>query len=338
MLRARRRPRLSGQPVCSEGRRVPHAESCGGAHVTEIAHRSRRSGCRRHRDADRPGHHGRAARAGPRPQADLDRGRQDRLRHRSLPTEQRVVHAAGRADQRGLLPRHHHAQRARARAARQRRRRVVRRPRLARHDHDGQPTRLPQSPVHPGARGRGRALPPDRDAPDRPGARLVRRPGAAGVARRRPLPAADRARPGARQHRDGRPCPDPRPCPGRARRPGQHRVGGPAGADPAPQRVCRRAGQPPLADRAGQRGAAGHGLRGDRSTGRDEGGAGAGFRAGAGPGALDGAAHPGHAVSGPRGGLRPGLARLRRHPPRRAGQRGHRRGHLPRLGARAGGS
>ena len=258
------------------------------------------------------------ARPRPGPQAHLDRGGQDRLRHRSCPPEQRVVHAAARADQRGVLPRPLHAERAHARAARQRRRRLVRRPGLARHDHDGQPPRLPQPPVHPGARGRGRALPPDRDARDRPGARLLRRPGAAGVARRRPLPVADRAGPGARQLRDGRPRPDPRACPGRAGRPGQHSAGGPPGADPAPQRVRRRAGRPSETGGPGQRRATGRGLRRDRSTGCDHGDARAGVRAEAGPGDLDGAADPAYAVPGPRGGLRPGLEPLPRHAPRRS--------------------
>ena len=126
--------------------------------------------------------------------------------------KQRLVHAAAGTDQRGVLPRPLHAERAQPRAAGHRRDAspTARRRTCAPHE----PARPAQPAVHAGEHAK-RASTGSRGASSPTRAVTRSRQGAARVAGRRQLPAVRALRPGARQQRDGRHAAGQRRCAGR---------------------------------------------------------------------------------------------------------------------------
>ena len=171
-------------------------------HASAPARRNRRPRSRRHRRNRRPARVGRgAAIGGAWREVDLDRGGQDRLRDRAGAEEQRLVHAAGRADQRGVLPRPVDAERAQPRAGRHRRATFT--------DRASTDMRPPVSP--PDARslrftaGRHRDTDGkyrlDQARRHRPAPRRARRPGAAASRWTAGATGSTPLRPGARQRR-----------------------------------------------------------------------------------------------------------------------------------------
>ena len=250
----------------------------------------------------------------------LGRGGQDRLRHRALDAQQRLVHAPGRPGQRGVLPGPVDAERAQPRVP------VVGRgvqDTLSKDaDHGRDPPGPAQPAVHAGRHRRRRPLPRRPGVRHRPEARHARRPGPAGVARRRRLPAL-RAVP-TRRSTTAAATTGRRPVPGRA-------ASRPTARCRAPSSRAATCGATLDArDRPRQH------RPGRRAARQDRGHARARFRRHCRPGREPGArARSRGRLRRDAGGVRPRLAPVPRRAEGRAGERGARRAAVPRLRAGA---